>query len=387
MSLIDARDTVLCVHPGADKYGADRIFLEVVGVYSESHKVEVWVGEDMGGLSAFEECADTVEIVSIPVLRKKNFNLLGVFALLYSLCVTCCRLIRARSRGVRVVYISTSAVFGVGVVARLCGMSVVRHIHEYWLHTVVGRILAKLHCMSSNRIIMVSELVREYYRASCVSPNFLRRKFEIKSEVIHNGVAIEMVSRPLPPDLSSRKVNIVLVGRINRWKGQREFLEFLEASGMADDVAVSFVGGVYPGDEDYRDELIAFARSVCGDQARFLGHVSHVSSWYASADIAIFPSSLPDPFPTVVLEALASGACVVASAQSGSSEIVTHEKDGFLIDTVPQINIGQLKQIIERVRDSGSEEIRQQARKTYLEGYTSEAFSKRLRSSGVLLCN
>jgi Glycosyltransferase len=43
------------------------------------------------------------------------------------------------------------------------------------------------------------------------------------------------------------------------------------------------------------------------------------------------PSILPDPFPTVVLEAMAAGRPVIANAHGGSTELVIDGRTGMLV--------------------------------------------------------
>jgi UDP-glucose:(heptosyl)LPS alpha-1,3-glucosyltransferase len=51
---------------------------------------------------------------------------------------------------------------------------------------------------------------------------------------------------------------------------------------------------------------------------------------YAAADVFLLPT-LYDPFANVTLEALAAGLPVITSAQNGASEIIDHEKNGFIL--------------------------------------------------------
>lgn len=84
-----------------------------------------------------------------------------------------------------------------------------------------------------------------------------------------------------------------------------------------------------------------------GNQAKYqkltekLGVASRVTFWggqesverfYAAADFFVQPT-LYDPFPSVVLEAMASGLPVITTSQSGAAEIIEQGKDGFVLDT------------------------------------------------------
>lgn len=62
----------------------------------------------------------------------------------------------------------------------------------------------------------------------------------------------------------------------------------------------------------------------------FFGGRHDVERFYAAADFFVFPT-LYDPFPSVVLEALASGLPVITTAQCGAAEIIEHGTDGYVL--------------------------------------------------------
>lgn len=75
--------------------------------------------------------------------------------------------------------------------------------------------------------------------------------------------------------------------------------------------------------------------------ARTLGIESRVTFWgpqedvvpfYAGADLFLLPT-LYDPFPSVVLEAMASGLPVITTRHCGAAEIIDEGADGFLIES------------------------------------------------------
>ena len=88
---------------------------------------------------------------------------------------------------------------------------------------------------------------------------------------------------------------------------------------------------VIVGDGPQRKYYEALSRPI-KKHVVFVGHVpkSQVFSYYLLADIFILPS-LSEGLPTVLLEASAAGKPCVATDVNGVSDIVVHEKTGYLV--------------------------------------------------------
>jgi glycosyltransferase involved in cell wall biosynthesis len=67
------------------------------------------------------------------------------------------------------------------------------------------------------------------------------------------------------------------------------------------------------------------------DRVFYLGLVQEMDVFYRSIDVLILPSQLPDPLPTVILEAMQYGIPVVATAQGGALEMVQDNATGIFI--------------------------------------------------------
>jgi glycosyltransferase involved in cell wall biosynthesis len=62
-----------------------------------------------------------------------------------------------------------------------------------------------------------------------------------------------------------------------------------------------------------------------------VGWQSEVAPWLAAMDVFVHLSDY-EPFGMVIVESMAAGTPVVASAAGGPSEIITHGVNGLLID-------------------------------------------------------
>lgn len=127
---------------------------------------------------------------------------------------------------------------------------------------------------------------------------------------------------------------VAMVGRIAPWKGQDIVLDaFAEAFGGGDGPArLRIAGNVMFGEHDYLSALRR--RSAAADLAgrvEFLGHVGDTDVVFDEAHVVVHASRTPEPFGQVIVEAMAAGRAVVATAAGGAREIVTDGVDGLLV--------------------------------------------------------
>lgn len=159
--------------------------------------------------------------------------------------------------------------------------------------------------------------------------------------VVHSGVIPEVATRTAEtltvrqefaiPDGSPM---VVMASRLQRWKGVHVFLD--SAARVAEkypEACFLIVGGTLFGlERGYADELRRQAdRLGLGRAVVFTGYRTDVSRFFAAADVVVHGSIEPDPFPTVLLEAMVWGKPVVASNSGGPKEIVVHGVTGFLV--------------------------------------------------------
>jgi glycosyltransferase involved in cell wall biosynthesis len=130
---------------------------------------------------------------------------------------------------------------------------------------------------------------------------------------------------------SNRIVGIV--GRLEPSKGQPTFLG--AAALLAQDrpdLRFAVVGGALLGWEgSYPDDLRRLAADLgLGDRVHFAGHQDDVVPWFDAFDVAVHAAS-NEPFGLVLVEAMALGKPLVASASGGPLDIVEHGVSGLLV--------------------------------------------------------
>jgi glycosyltransferase involved in cell wall biosynthesis len=158
------------------------------------------------------------------------------------------------------------------------------------------RLLTRL--LKTRRILCVSEQMAELYR-----DRFSARRALVVYEVTDTDPC---------PILDPGKINIIMVGTLDRRKGYPLFVSAAEAAtAMGLPWQFHWIGGL--GESD----LMPVSRAI-----RWWGWRPSALPLVTQAD-CFFLSSVDDPQPLACLEALALGKRVVAYEKTGSSELIT----------------------------------------------------------------
>ncbi len=83
------------------------------------------------------------------------------------------------------------------------------------------------------------------------------------------------------------------------------------------------------------------------DRIIFQGVQHDVTPYYGAADAFVFPT-LYDPFPNVIIEALATGLPTITSTKCGAAEVIEHGKDGFICDS---LDINSIAEFMQKLQD------------------------------------
>jgi glycosyltransferase involved in cell wall biosynthesis len=153
--------------------------------------------------------------------------------------------------------------------------------------------------------------------------------------------------------LPAEATMVLAVGRLVRKKGF-EFLVDAVARLAANDRPVTLV---LAGKGDLEGELIQRAREGgVESQVRLIGNVERdeLPGLFAAADVVAVPSVRDqagnvDGLPNVLLEAMASGAPIVATRVAGIPDAVREDRDGIL---VPEKDPAALSAAVDRLRQS-----------------------------------
>jgi len=251
-------------------------------------------------------------------------------------------------------------------IARLIRSLRIDVVHTNSLHSLYGWAAAAItrrpHVWHAREIVVQSRAAQRLER-------FLAHRFAMKVICMSQAIAdqldpanVEVVYETVDPaefrpELAGRfreRVGIPddaplvgAVGRIDTWKGFDVLLDAFErAKGRRADLHLVVAGAPVTGKEQLAIDLATRATQL--PDVHWLGPRTDTPELFADLDLFVLPSTEPEPYGIVVVEALASGAPVVVTDAGGAPEIVARAAPGSGT-TVPPGDAGALADAIVRI--------------------------------------
>lgn len=335
------RRVVLFLHGADEWYGSDYVLFELVrALEGTEFEPVVVVPDDMTSeldaavrLSARLRLRGVeVHALPLPVLRRRYMSLGGMATLARRGRRARREILRrVADRDVALVHSHTGGVLSGGAIARALRVPHVWHVSEIVERpAVVGRLIARRIARTADRVAAVSGAVRDHLVAS--APSLASR-----TDVIYNGIDPTRFENVDATVLRARLAPggaplVGMIGRVGTWKGQELFLDAARDVARAiPNARFVLVGGVLDGRMDALDALRARAAEYgLADRVTIDGYTDDTPSYLAAMSVFVLPSLRPDPLPTTVLEAMASGRPVVAVRHGGAPEMVVDGVTGLL---------------------------------------------------------
>lgn len=163
-----------------------------------------------------------------------------------------------------------------------------------------------------------------------------------KGIVVHNAVNLGEFSSAYDAALIRSEFGwngnervVGVVGRLDWWKGHEYFLEAMaKAIEQMPNLRGLIIGEpeIAPRSRVYFQKLHVLTKSLeLGDKIVFTGFRSDVRRLISALDVVVLSSATPEPFGLVVIEAMALGKPVVATAAGGPLDIIEDGVNGILV--------------------------------------------------------
>lgn len=269
-----------------------------------------------------------VHVLAMGVLRsRRELRSLKLVIRLLEVPVGAVRLSRIiQATGADLVHSNTSVVVAGALAARFATKPHIWHVREIFAGRL-WKILRWFVLRFSDRIVCIS---------SAVESNLLPAppKFRQKIITIPNGIDLKGYDETLAR-VAAKEPSVAMIARINPWKGHALFLHAAAlVSRRIPGVNFYLVGGC---PTHYRDLYadLTLLRNQLGLQetAHFIDHLSRpkLMDLVASTRVIVLPSTKPEPFGLVIIEAMALRRPVIATAHGGPLEIIKDGDDGLLV--------------------------------------------------------
>jgi glycosyltransferase involved in cell wall biosynthesis len=332
------RKNILFIHQSADLYGSDRVLLSLVAGLDTSKYFPIVLLPDPGPLLLeLEHLGVEVHVVRLAKLSRSTVSVVGLFSLLFSLKDTVSSISHVlRGRKVSLVHSNTLATLSGAIWSYLKGVPHLWHVHEIILKPKIA--------------VLGYSLLLKYFADKIICNSFAtqaniikRAKYlEKKTTVIYNGLEQNLRLSSIESGklrellcTSDRDIVVTLVGRINRMKGQHSLVSAattLHEKGYRN-IRYLIIGSPPHGQDHFLLSLkCAIEKSPAKEFITLKDFIADSQLIWLSSDIAVVPSTEPESFGMVALEAMAASKPVVVAAHGGLVEIVRDGKTGLYVD-------------------------------------------------------
>jgi glycosyltransferase involved in cell wall biosynthesis len=241
-----------------------------------------------------------------------------------------------KREGIDIVHVNEIVYFPALIAARVAGIKSVCHVRVIleepaWLKWLLPRLVSKL----SDEVLCVSDAVR----VNMFSPDTRNVR-----TLYNPGPDLDRFDPQRADDGGAVREQFgigpdaFVVGLVSKFSPKKGHLSLVEAARMIRNchpdmrVAYVVVGGTVPGHEDYIGLVKGkVAEYGLQDSFIFAGVQHDIPGLMAAADVMVHIPTHEDPFPGVVLEAMAMKKPVVAFASGGIGEQFENGRSGILL--------------------------------------------------------
>lgn len=371
---------ILFLHAGAEMYGADKVMLDLIRRLDKTKYTPYVVLPTNGVLvDALKKENIDVSVIPYPIMRRKYFNFKGIMQYGMGLVKYSNQLVKfAKGHEIDVVHTNTAAVLEGSAVARKLHVPQLWSIHEIIVSpNIMFKFTSKVIAKNSAITITDSQAVKDHLLESgYFKDNAIK--------VIYNGVDANRFNPGNDSSYLRKEWNIPadamvvgMMGRVNSWKGQKDFLKAANILlAKHPNMYAVLVGAAFAG-EEWREKELAdeISKSPYKDRIINVGYRTDSEGIYKLYDIFVLPSTNPDPLPTVVLEAMATGKPVVGYRHGGVCEMVKEGYNGLLAEVRNPTDLAKKVDIL-----LSNEELRktmgEHSRDRLLENFSIESYVK-----------
>ena len=317
---------ILIAHSSNDNYGASKILISTIDIFIKNGFDIYLILPNNGPLNNNEIIKKTnIKILKLGVFRKKYFTIFGLINRLYYIIISSIHIRKfLKKNQIDLVYINTSTLISPSIAAKFYGIPSIYHIHEIPdSNSIYTRFMTPFLNNFSRNIICVSKSVKDFWIQKGIKNN--------KLEIINNGFIFKNIK---PKVFKNEKIIFTSISRIIPYKGHVLLIEIFDALFKKNNkIQLQIVGDTLPQYQKYLDDLkLNIKKKGIDDSIIFLGFRNDISYILNNSNFFIHTPISPDPFPTVIFEAIQAKIPVITNNLGGAIEILNNGNNGLIIE-------------------------------------------------------
>ncbi|WP_316746778.1 glycosyltransferase family 4 protein [Pedobacter gandavensis] len=345
---------IICVHQSADMYGSDRSFLQVINYLSLSpnfQKITVILPRNGPLVEELKKLKVEIIFMNLSLLSKTYLMKLQWGKIIFPLFSFSAK--KKLFDQYDVVYVNTSVILDFYLLAPFLKQMKIIHIREI-PNGIISKVLSFFLKCSKAKIIFNSQstlksfsplaqslvihnafegfMKKDAAGIPIVSPGNERADITKEAATTKEVDAAKEITGSEVKQPEKAPLKVLLIGRINSWKGQDFSIEALAGIPNAN-VLLRIVGSTSAGNEEMVQDLKKKVKQLgLTDKVEFMDFVSDTAEIYSWSDVAIVPSIRPEPFGRIAIEAMSLNKPVIAANHGGLPEIIEDGYSGFLFE-------------------------------------------------------
>lgn len=320
-----ALPTILQILPELNSGGVERGTVEITQAIAREGWKPLVISAGGGMITSISHAGG--EHILLPVKEKKILTMIHNIGRISDII---------RKRNVSVVHArSRVPAWSAYYAAKRCGVPFITTFHGVYGLTGPGKKTYNSIMTRGEKIIAVSRFIQKHlieeYGIDHSKISVIQRGADLSifnPERVTPGIMAKMAQDWMLPD---EHVPLILMpARLTRWKGHEVLIRALGK--LPHRNFLCLMVGDTVGAGEYVDEMTKIVHEMkLEGHVRFVGKTKNMTEAYALADIVVAPSTLPEAFGRVAVEAQAMGKIIVTTDHGGAQETVVPNKTGFLV--------------------------------------------------------
>ncbi len=310
---------IIFIHLLNDYSGSPKVLAQVIkACQKNNYEAELYTGQNESGF--LSNLTDKHYFYFYKRFENKYLTLITYSVSQISLFF---KLLKYKNQDV-IFYINTLLPFGAALAGKLLNKPVYYHIHEISLQPVVLKhFLRFIAQKTADKIIFVSQSVQQ-------SETFLNKKQSVVFNALNDDF-LSIASNHQYQWKQNGLFNVLMVCSLKAYKGIFEFIEIAKQCQKHNNICFTLILNANSAEID-----VYFSKLEIPNNLRLISRQTDVIPYYQQSSLLLNLSRIDEwieTFGLTLIEAMAFGIPVIAPPVGGPTEIVTENKEGYLISS------------------------------------------------------